>query len=66
MKEAYEKAIELLLVHYYDPKYAHSALQYEEQPRYLVRAASLGEAYLETERIFDELRKQPALAEERG
>ncbi|MBO7742684.1 tRNA 2-selenouridine(34) synthase MnmH [Paenibacillus sp. MWE-103] len=63
-KESYEKAVELLLVHYYDPRYAHSAEQYEEAPRYVVRAGSVEEAYRETERILGELREQPALAGE--
>ncbi|QHW29855.1 tRNA 2-selenouridine(34) synthase MnmH [Paenibacillus rhizovicinus] len=55
-KESYEAAIELLLIHYYDPKYQYSALQYDGEPNYVIQAKNAEEAYREVERILKQLR----------
>jgi len=48
--ERYERAVELLLTHYYDPRYEHSTGRYDEARIETIRAATVDEAVLEVEK----------------
>lgn len=48
----YDQAIELILEHYYDLKYEHSALQYGKDADYVVKARTVDEAYAQTEELM--------------
>ncbi|MEK5166312.1 tRNA 2-selenouridine(34) synthase MnmH [Paenibacillus sp. FSL R5-0527] len=48
----YDRAVELLLAYYYDPRYAHTEDQYADAEFAVVRAASVEEAAAEVERLL--------------
>ncbi len=50
----YDSAVELLLLHYYDPKYSHSSNKYESENVSIVRARSVDEALSAVERIVQQ------------
>ncbi|WP_308639705.1 tRNA 2-selenouridine(34) synthase MnmH [Paenibacillus silvisoli] len=45
--ERYEAAVEMLLVYYYDPRYAHAAPYMDDRPCYRIQAKNADEAYSE-------------------
>lgn len=49
--EQYEAAIELLLIHYYDPRYTHSYGLHEEIISSEVKASTIEDAMLAVEQI---------------
>lgn len=49
--EKYEQAVELLLVHYYDPRYAFSSDAYEKEEMQVIRTSTVVEAVEAVERI---------------
>jgi tRNA 2-selenouridine synthase len=51
--DRYDKAVEMLLTHYYDPRYAHSSEGYETGEHMSVKAAELEEAIREIKKIVD-------------
>ncbi|MFD1953604.1 tRNA 2-selenouridine(34) synthase MnmH [Paenibacillus thailandensis] len=51
-QDKYERAVELLLSYYYDPKYSHASSQYCEQPAHVIRADSVDEAAAAVESIL--------------
>ncbi|MFD0959627.1 tRNA 2-selenouridine(34) synthase MnmH [Paenibacillus chungangensis] len=55
--EQYEAGIELLLVHYYDPRYTHSTNQYGNELLYTVDVDTLEDAFLEVKSKIDDLHK---------
>ncbi|WP_373231169.1 tRNA 2-selenouridine(34) synthase MnmH [Cohnella sp.] len=48
----YPEAIEQLLLHYYDPRYAHTIAEYESEQRTLIKANNLDEALEQIERFI--------------
>ncbi|MBW7453155.1 tRNA 2-selenouridine(34) synthase MnmH [Paenibacillus sepulcri] len=54
MNEQYAAAVELLLVHYYDPMYSHSSSTHEEKITSYVKAASVDDAMTQIEGIISE------------
>lgn len=50
----YSKAVELLLVHYYDPKYDHTVSEYEPEQKTAIRADSVDEAIEKIENFLAE------------
>lgn len=48
----YDRAVELLLLYYYDPRYAHTEAQYEDAEFTVIRADSVDEAAREAERLL--------------
>lgn len=51
-EEKYERAVELLLVHYYDPLYEKTSEQYDPDNRIVVRAESVEQAADEIEKLW--------------
>jgi tRNA 2-selenouridine synthase len=54
-QEKYEPAVEMLLLYYYDLRYAHKREQYEFDPALIVKANDLEEAYQAVERMAADL-----------
>lgn len=54
-KESYETAVELLLTHYYDPKYRHSSQQYEIKPDHIIQARNVDDAYRDVESVMRDM-----------
>lgn len=50
----YDRAVELLLLHYYDPRYSFTEGQYTEAEIIPIRAESIDEATIEVERLLAE------------
>ncbi|MDQ6421692.1 tRNA 2-selenouridine(34) synthase MnmH [Paenibacillus sp. LHD-117] len=50
----YEVAVEMLLRYYYDPRYAHSFHQYDNEDSYFVKAATALEAFHQVEQILEQ------------
>ncbi|MGG6311712.1 tRNA 2-selenouridine(34) synthase MnmH [Paenibacillus macerans] len=48
----YDRAIELLLIYYYDPRYAHTEDQYTDAQFTAIRAQTVDEAVAEAERLL--------------
>ncbi|MCA0753782.1 tRNA 2-selenouridine(34) synthase MnmH [Paenibacillus sp. N4] len=58
--EQYDTAVELLLIHYYDPRYSHSSGLHQEIISSEVRASSVQEALLAVEQIVGTVSGQSA------
>ncbi|MNW44160.1 tRNA 2-selenouridine synthase [compost metagenome] len=52
LSSRYDRAVELLLIYYYDPRYAHTENQYEDADFTVIRAGSVDEAVTEAERLL--------------
>lgn len=52
LSERYERAVELLLEHYYDPRYSHSSGGHDEQIHEVVQADSVEQAFIMVEEII--------------
>lgn len=50
--DRFDKAVEMLLTHYYDPRYAHSSEAYEDEGHLTVRARTVEEAAVEVARLL--------------
>lgn len=50
----YRRAVELLLVHYYDPRYDHTVAEYEPDRRTIIKAESVDEATEKVEQFLAE------------
>lgn len=50
--EEYRMAIELLLIHYYDQRYAHSDTSYDADNRTVIKAGSVDEAVAEIQQLL--------------
>ena len=55
-QEKYEPAVEMLLKHYYDPRYGHAATQNEFTPDFVIQAQNVDEAYEAVKRIVENLK----------
>jgi tRNA 2-selenouridine synthase len=55
--ERYDRAVEMMLTHYYDPRYEHSTQRYDDVQFETIRVNSVDEAALEVEK---RLPRQPA------
>lgn len=52
LSERFERAVELLLGHYYDPRYTHSSGSHEEKMDEIVKADTVEEAFAKVEEII--------------
>ncbi|RIX53719.1 tRNA 2-selenouridine(34) synthase MnmH [Paenibacillus nanensis] len=56
VSERFEKAVKLLLEHYYDPRYSHSSGEHHEHMNEIVQADTVEEAHRRVEEIIKENR----------
>lgn len=58
----YERAVELLLIHYYDPRYDNSSEQYNPERQKLIKASTMEDAATLVQQFIDEVFPAPAQA----